>query len=212
MSSTTTLSWQDQLDAVGRRGELPPAALAVMTRTVEYIARTAPGLAAGQTAPDFTLPDQAGQPVSLAALRRHGPVVLVFYRGTWCPYCNVVLSAMAARRAAIEALGGSLIAVSPQAPGTPTGASNFPLLCDQDQAVIAAYRLGYETPGEQRALVRGAFGLDLAEENADGSWRLPASATYVIDTDGTIVLAGVTAAPNRRADPDVVLDALAAVT
>jgi len=213
MTTTPTLTWQEQLDAVGRRGDLPPGGMDVMARTFSYIADVAPGLPVGVTAPDFTLPDQHGRPVSLAALRARGPVVAVFYRGAWCPYCNVVLSAMNAHLRDLHELGASLVAISPQKPERGAVALagrdlGFPVLTDADQSVIAAYRLGFETPADQQELVRRAFGLDLAAENADGSWRLPATATYVIAADGRIAAGEVTAAPNRRMSPAAVLAAL----
>ncbi|MDO6804689.1 peroxiredoxin-like family protein, partial [Wenyingzhuangia sp. 1_MG-2023] len=73
-------------------------------------------IAVGQTAPDFSLPNASGEPVSLAAMLANGPVVIAFYRGSWCPYCNLELRALQARLADIHGLGAELIAISPQMP------------------------------------------------------------------------------------------------
>jgi len=73
-----------------------------------------PGLETGEIAPDFTLPDVNGQPVQLSELLKKGPVVLIFYRGAWCPYCNLQLYALKATLPRMEELGAQLVAVTPQ--------------------------------------------------------------------------------------------------
>lgn len=90
-------------------------------------------------------------------------------------------------------------------------ALRFDVLSDARQEAIAAYRLGYDTPLEQQALVKHATGLDLVRENANGTWGLPATATFVIDRSATIVAAGVTADPRERMEPEAVLAAVRAV-
>ncbi len=211
--TVTSASLADQLAALSAKSPLPPAAGEIMRRTVAHVARFAPGLPAGEPAPDFELPDQLGRTVSLRDLRAAGPVVAVFYRGDWCPYCNLTLRAMDAQLERISALGASLVAISPQAPDrslamTEKHALRFPVLSDLAQETIAAYRLGFDTPAEQQRMVRSALWLDLSRENADGTWRLPASATYVIDSDATIVAAGVTANPRERMEPEAVVATL----
>ncbi len=209
-------SLNEQLAAVGARSNLPPAALEVMSRTVAYVAAVAPGLSIGDRAPDFTLPDQLGRPVSLSERRTEGPAVVVFYRGEWCPYCNVALRAMNAHLGSIRELGASLLAISPQAPDHALSLVEkhdlgFAVLSDVRQEVIAAYRLGFETPIEQQRLVRDALGLDLTQETADGSWSLPAPATFVIDRDATVVAGQVSANHRTRMEPEAVLAALRAI-
>ncbi len=190
-----------------------PGYRAVLGRTFAHIRAAAPGLSVGERAPDFTLPDQLGRPVSLAERRAAGPVVIAFYRGDWCPHCNVMLRAMNAHLDRIRELGASLLAISPQAPDhalslTEKHALGFEVLSDERQEVITAYRLSYETPVEQQELVLDALDLDLTKENADGTWNLPATATFVIDREGTIVAGEVTANPAERMAPDAVLAAL----
>ena len=128
-----------------------PEYRAVLERTFAHIRAAAPGLSVGERAPDFTLPDQLGRPVSLAERRAAGPVVIAFYRGDWCPHCNVMLRAMNAHLDRIQELGASLLAISPQAPDhalslTEKHALGFEVLSDERQEVIAAYRLSRPTP------------------------------------------------------------------
>jgi len=111
----------------------------------------APGLDVGDQAPEFALPDQLGRVVSLGEQLAHGPVVLVFYRGDWCPYCNLNLRALQAELPAINARGAKLVAVSPQTPSNALTLAEkhgleFPVLSDASQATIAAYGLRYLVP------------------------------------------------------------------
>jgi peroxiredoxin len=177
---------------------------------------TAPGLDVGDRAPEFALPDQLGRVVSLREQLAHGPVVLVFYRGEWCPYCNLTLRALQTELGAIHANGAKLIAVSPQAPTraltlTEKHALEFSVLSDATQATIAAYGLRYLVPAELQALYL-KFGNDLREQNADGSWNLPVPATFVIDPGGTIAARFVEMDFTKRMEPTDVVSALAEIT
>jgi len=172
----------------------------------------APGLAVGDTAPNFTLPDALGEPITLADLLVQGPVVATFYRGEWCPYCNVELRALELASDQIRALGGSIVAISGQRPDhalslTQKHSLSFPVLSDLDQTVIRAFRLRYTVPAELRAMFE-ARGQDISRQNADGSWTLPISATYVTDHTGTIVLAHAEAEWRIRLDPTDIIEAL----
>ena len=105
----------------------------------------APGLAVGEQASLFSLPDATGQMVELAARLEQGPVVLSFYRGEWCPFCNLELRALQAALPRLRARGASLIAISPQSPDhslsiTEKAGLTFDVLSDARQQVIRAYR------------------------------------------------------------------------
>ncbi|SMB95857.1 alkyl hydroperoxide reductase/thiol specific antioxidant/Mal allergen [Hymenobacter roseosalivarius DSM 11622] len=109
---------QGELDATAQHlaTVLPPATSHAIDAGIASVRQA--GLAqrsrqVGQTAPDFTLPDAAGNPVALSGLRRQGPVILVFYRGNWCPYCNVQLRAYQQALPQFESYGANLIAISP---------------------------------------------------------------------------------------------------
>ena len=170
-------------------------------------------LQAGQRAPNFTLPDAAGQPVSLAALLAAGPVVLVFYRGNWCPYCNVQLRAYNQALASFEALNATLVAVSPQTPDLTSLTAEekelrFPVLSDLGNAVAKQYGLAFQV-GEAVYHTLHGVGIDLAVFNGDDSGELPLTGTFVIARDGTVAWAATDANFKLRPDPAVLLDALA---
>lgn len=173
----------------------------------------APGLAVGQRAPLFSLTDATGQKVSLAARLAQGPVVLSFYRGEWCPFCNLGLRALQAALPRFKARGVSLIAISPQSPDhslsvTEKAGLTFDVLSDARQEVIAAYRVQFTVPADLKDLHLNVFGNDLSAHAADGSWDLPIPATFVIDKAGTIRARHVSADYTTRMDPAEIVAAL----
>ena len=185
------------------------------TRAVEK-AGAAAGLSVGDKAPEFELPDATGRSVRLTDLLQDGPVVLSFYRGEWCPYCNLALHTWQQRLAELTSAGARFVAVTPQRPSnalsiTEKHALAFPVLSDESQEVIRAYRLRYDLPPALKDLFGNAFGVDLTEQNADGSWSLPATGTYVVDRDRTIRFAVASVDWRVRAEPDEVLAAVRAL-
>jgi peroxiredoxin len=177
----------------------------------------APGLAVGDQAPDFTLPDAVGRAVSLRDRLVAGPVVLVFYRGEWCPYCNTHLRALQAALPEITSRSASLVAVSPQSPDhslsiTEKAELGFDVLSDVDQAVIRAYKVQFTLPADLQDLHVNVFDTDLQTHNADRSWQLPVPATYVIDRDGIVRAAHVSADYRTRMEPAEIVTALDVLT
>lgn len=169
-------------------------------------------LGVGQRAPDFALPDIDGGTVRLSDLLANGPVVLTFYRGAWCPYCNSSLQGFQAELGDIMAAGGYLVAVSPQAEvgSQEMAASNalsFPVLSDDGNRVSRDYGLVFEVDAATQEQYQ-AVGIDLAEVNGAAAWELPVPATYVIGRDGIIRAAFVEADYTQRADPRDVIAAL----
>lgn len=169
-------------------------------------------LGVGQRAPDFALPDIDGGTVRLSALLSNGPVVLTFYRGKWCPYCNTSLQGFQAELGEILDAGGYLVAVSPQAEigsqeMAETNALSFPVLSDAGNRVSREYGLVYQVDASTQAQYE-AVGIDLAEVNGVPAWELPVPATYVIARDGTVRAAFVEADYTQRADPRDVIAAL----
>jgi peroxiredoxin len=172
----------------------------------------APGLSVGEQIPDFVLPDAYGQMVSSRRLLESGPLVISFYRGEWCPYCSVELRALQGAAEQIGRLGGSIVAISGQRPNhalslTEKHAISFPVLSDVEQSVIRSFKLRYDVPAEMRAMFE-ARGHDISRQNADGSWTLPISATFVTDRTGRIVLAHAEAEWRIRLDPVDIVEAL----
>jgi peroxiredoxin len=169
-------------------------------------------LEAGDAAPRFTLRDADGATVGSRELLARGPLVATFYRGVWCPYCNVDLQALEAVRPAIEARGASLVAISPQteANGRKSQRDNklgFPILSDAGAAVAAEFGLRFSLPEDLIEVYR-QFGNDLAKINDDPSWVLPMPARYVIGRDGVIAYAEVNPDYTRRPDPSELLPVL----
>jgi peroxiredoxin len=176
----------------------------------------APGLAVGEAAPNFTLPNALGESVSLADALAKGPVVLTFYRGEWCPFCNLELRALQAALPRFEGLGASVIAISPQSPDHSLSVKekaelSFEVLSDARQEVIRAYKVQFTVPAAIKDLHLSVFQNDLSTHTADGSWDLPVPATFVIDQAGVVRAAGVSADWRVRMDPDDIEAALAAL-
>jgi peroxiredoxin len=194
---------------------LPPAASQTIDDGIAEV--TAAGLAhhalaAGQLAPDFTLPDAQGRPLALATLLAQGPVVLTFYRGNWCPYCNVQLRAYQQALPSLALRGATLLAISPQTPelSSLTGSEKalaFPVLSDVGNAVARQYGLAYGV-GAQVAGTLRSVGIDLAAFNGTSDDELPLTATFVINTDGVIGWRWVEASFKHRADPADIVRAL----
>ncbi|HEV2639955.1 MAG TPA: peroxiredoxin-like family protein [Actinocrinis sp.] len=169
-------------------------------------------VSAGDRAPLFDLPDAAGQSVRLAEALAAGPVVLVFYRGGWCPYCNLALRALQQVHDQITARGARLIALSPQTPDDSAALADkqqltFDLLTDPGCETAKLYGLSFDI-GDELAAVYQRIGLDLDRTNAGHARTLPIPAAYVIAADGTIAWSLADADYTRRAEPADVLAAL----
>lgn len=176
---------------------------------------SAAGLAVGERAPAFELPDALGRSVSLDERLRDGAVVLVFYRGAWCPYCNLHLAALQRAQSDLARAGAGIVAISPQAPDDALDlaereALTFDVLSDVDQRVLRAYRLQFRVPPEVQDVHLTTFGIDLSQRNADGSWNLPVPATFVVSADGIVRARHVDPDYTRRMSPEAILEALRA--
>jgi peroxiredoxin len=170
-------------------------------------------LRTGDAAPMFTLPDAHGNEVSLADLLAGGPVVLSFYRGSWCPFCNLELRALQRELASAEAAGVTLVAVSPNLPDVSLelvdeAQLTFPVLSDVGSEIAAAFNLVYEMVPEQVEYYRN-HDRDLGAMNGSERWLLPVPATYVIDRDGTIRYDFIDLNHRVRAEPSEVVEVAA---
>lgn len=190
----------------------PKAVLAKATADLVKTGQAERAVHQGQKAPDFTLPDAQGHPVKLSDLLKKGTVVLTFYRGGWCPFCNRQLRSYQDHLAEIHAKGAELVAVSPQTPdGTVSteekDALTFPVLSDAGNKVARSYGLVFKVPDEVLPIYK-QFGIDLEKQNGDGSHELPMPATYIIGRDGMIQLSYVQADYQKRLPVETLLAAL----
>lgn len=167
----------------------------------------------GDKAPAFTLPDHLGNSVSLADLIADGPLIINFYRGEWCPYCNLELRAWQQQLDRIRDAGASLVAISPMLPDSSLDLAEkhalaFPVLSDVGNKVADDFGLVFTVDDRIQAMYLERLGNDLPKLNGDDSFTLPLPATYVIGEDGVITYAYVNADYRLRADPEDVLAAL----
>jgi peroxiredoxin len=167
---------------------------------------------AGDAMPEFTLRDPDGQSVSSRDLLARGPLVISFYRGVWCPYCNLELQALQEALPEITARGASLVAVSPQtAPNSRKSQRDnkldFPILSDTNSELAHAFGIRFALSKDLVDLYK-SFKNDLPIINDDPSWVLPMPARYVVGTDGIIAYAEVNPDYTRRPDPSELLPVL----
>src|SRR6202008_4534654 len=196
------------------RGEIIPApALAVIDAEIEV--RRVSGLEdralkPGRVAPDFMLPDPKGRLVRLHSLLIQGPVVLVFYQGGWCTYCNLHLRGFQRALPELKKFGAHVVAVSPPLPDNslPTQKKDqlpFPVLSDVENKVASRFGVVFQLGEQLRELYR-QFGHPLDLFNGpDCKQHLPLPATFLIDRNGRIRLTHVDADYTQRLDPDDVV-------
>jgi peroxiredoxin len=211
-------SLQSQLDQIRVNSEsrLPAETSAIMKQDAENLASSdilARNLKVGDMAPDFTLPNHKGETWQMSTALRNGPVVISFYRGGWCPYCNLELAALQAVLPEMKAAGASLIAISPESPDHTLSTADknkldFDVLSDHGNAVAKQFGLEFVVPEHLRPIY-ASFGLDLPAVNGDASFTLPLPATYVVAANGKVIYQFSDTDYVRRAEPADVLKALA---
>ena len=161
---------------------------------------------------DFNLPNHRGEVSSLAELRKRGPVVVTFYRGGWCPYCNLELRAYQEILPQIQAAGATLVAITPELPDESLTTSErhaleFEVLTDKNSDYAREIGVVF-TVSERLRPIYQSFGIDLEKHNGAGQFDVPLAATYVVDAAGTIVYAVVDADYTIRAEPSEVVKVL----
>ena len=149
------------------------------------------GLFPGAKAPDFTGFDQNGNEINLKELTKKGPVVLVFYRGYWCPFCNKALKRLEDSLQLITEKGATVIAVSPEINSNidstvkKTGAE-FSILHDKEMKIMKAYNVAFQIPENTVTRYRNT-GLDFTKLNGENGNNLPVPAVYIINKQRDIV-------------------------
>ena len=188
------------------------AMVAELQRT-DFLTRA---LKVGERFPDLVLPNAEGALMSINRLLADGPLVVTFFRGEWCPYCRLMLDALAATLPEIRALGAALVAITPEAGGRALTAkqnhnAGFEVLCDIDCGVGLNCGVVFRAPEPYRVLLL-QYGTDLAERHGNPSWFLPVPATFVVDRDGTVRWRFISVDFTERAEPADILAALRALS
>lgn len=148
------------------------------------------GLNVKDAAPAFSAKDQSGKVVNLAALLKKGPVVLMFYRGEWCPFCNKQLSEMQDSLLLIKAKGATVVAVTPEKPENINKTiektkATFPVLFDDGLKIMKNYQVAFAVDSITVKKYKG-FGVDFAQVNGNNGANLPVPAVYIINKEGKI--------------------------
>ena len=170
----------------------------------------------GDHASDFTLPNANGSTTRLKDLLQRGPVVLSFYRGGWCPYCNLEFKALNDILPKIHKLGAQLIGISPQLPDNSLSTVEkqqlkFEVLSDVGNVVAQQYGIVMNVPEIMRPLYL-KWGLDVPVANGDDTWDLPIPATFIINTDSKIAFSYVNKNYTERLEPSIIVSELEALS
>ncbi len=211
------MSLTEQLEAMraAAANRIPEEALAVMQKAAEELDAQGIGdtaLSVGDRLPDVGLLGPDGADMSLSSLLAKGPLLINFYRGGWCPYCNLELKAYQDELETVRSLGGELVAISPETPDramttVEKNAVTYPVLTDPQNRLAEALGIVFTLPPELARLYE-TFGNNLPDAHGEAGWRLPVPATYVVGADGMIVFAHVARDYRTRAEP---ADAIAAL-
>ncbi|BBE24131.1 peroxiredoxin [Arthrobacter sp. MN05-02] len=216
---TNTIAFQIDEYRPTFEAQVGPALAAVFAREQEDLrsAGIPPGTArVGDALPAAVLHDEHGRRVHLAEVLGAAAAILVFYRGSWCPYCSIALKTYQRElRPVVEAFGTRLIAISPQTPETAVAAARaaglrFELYSDEGNAL--ASRLGIVTvPSPESEAARAALGIDVAGTNMDRTAAIPFPTVVVADATGTIRLIDVRVDYTTRTETYDIIEALIAL-
>tara|TARA_R110002096_G_scaffold28336_18_gene85973 strand:+ start:4200 stop:4865 length:666 start_codon:yes stop_codon:yes gene_type:complete len=207
-----------EIDLKGRKENFentaPPEIMKSYTEGIEAVKKSnivKSALQVGDTALDFTLPNALGKDVTLYEELKKGPVILMWYRGGWCPYCNVALHYMQESLPDFKKYGANLIAVSPELPDRSISTKekhelDFEVLSDVDNVVAHQYKVVYTLTDEVADIYEGKF--VLSSYNGNQKAELPLAATYVIDQNKIIKYAFLDADYRNRAEPSDLIEIL----
>jgi len=166
----------------------------------------------GDKIPQITLPNVNNKEVEVNKYLIEGPIVISFYRGSWCPYCNLELKALQDNLSEIETAGGKLVAITPELPDNSISSVEkhnlkFEVLSDVGNKIAKEFGLVFNL-AEELCPIYKQFDFDIPKYNGDETWSLPIPATYVINKDGVITDCFVDANYTRRMEPLSIIEAL----
>ena len=204
------MALQDQLDAYKAEfvTRVPESKQAIMRQATESLRNSGileRTIKLGDKLPAFNLANQDGAVVASDDLLAQGPLVISFFRGVWCPYCNIELQALEQWADAFRQAGAQLVTIAPQqaASARKTKTNNtlsFDVLIDEGNAYARTLGLAFSLPDDLREVYR-SFGIVLPEHNGDESWTLPMPARLVVDRTGRIIYADISPDYTVRPDP-----------
>lgn len=199
-------------DAKMNDGGSDKAMMSAHSVTVEEAAKNA--LNVGAKMPAFTLKDANGKSVSSAELLKQSNLVVVFYRGSWCPFCNLYLRKLQQNIQQIKESGGNVVAISVENPDNSLAIAkknevNFTVLSDPNLNVARTFGIVYQLPKETDEIYKNKYGLDIAKHNETEKPELPLSATYVVNQKGEITYAFLEPDYKKRAEPQAIIETLA---
>lgn len=218
MTTPTELSTQLKNYQNGFLEKAPQEAIETMFKATANLEKSGivnNSLKVSEEAPDFELPDATGEKMKLSTLLENGSVVLNFYRGEWCPYCNLEIRAFQQMLPDFQATNAQVVAISPEQPNSSLTMKEkhelaFPVLSDVGNTVARSYGLVFTLDETLRPLYK-SFGIDIPARNGDESFELPVPATYVVDAKGIVRYAYANADYTLRAEPTDVLAAAQAL-
>ncbi|WP_290701454.1 peroxiredoxin-like family protein [Lacinutrix sp.] len=195
--------------------KFPEEVKAVMQKAIENLEDsklTAEALKTGDIFPSFNLPNAKGNVINSTKLLDQGDLVVAFYRGGWCPYCNIELKALQSVLPQIKEKGAQLIAISPESPDNSLTTQeknelSFEVLTDKDNNFSRDLNLVYKLPDSLIALYN-KFGINLENSQGNSNSELPIAATYVLDSNGKIKYHFLQEDYKLRADPSDILKVL----
>jgi len=191
--------------------------LLVLFSATSIVAQEEPGLQAGIQAPDFEALTHQGEPVRLSDINKEGPVVLVFYRGGWCMYCNRQLQALQSRLDEFNNLKASIVAISVDlqenaAKSVEEKQLGFTVISDPEADLLELYNLIYQVPDDLAKKYKEEYSIDLKAASGRDDHVISIPATYVIDRSGHIVFANANRDYTVRPSIDDILGALKSLT
>ncbi|MBW4564456.1 MAG: AhpC/TSA family protein [Mojavia pulchra JT2-VF2] len=199
--------------SVQAQNHIPAEKLAIIEQATEQLRQSGildHSLKIGNYVPDFALPNATGKMIQLKQLLATGPVVISFFRGTWCRFCNLELKALQEVWPEIQASGASLVAISPQTPDyslstVEDNTLSFEILSDVGNQVARNFGIVYQIPKSMRSVMQD-FDVDLPVYNKDETYELPIPATYIIAPDSTVAYAFVEPDFTKRLEPANIVD------
>lgn len=197
-------------------GRLPKEVVKIMHQATADLNVSGIGekiLKVGDKAPEFSLPNQDGELVSSTELLDKDPLIITYYRGVWCPYCNVDLANLKKYKNQFDEFNATMISISPQLPEfnkqiIERQNLNFDLLSDAGNNVAHQFGLRWTLIDPLKSLCNDDWGINLPKYNGDDSWTLPITSRFIISTDGIISYAEYAIDYTKRPNPDVLINSL----